>query len=345
MLGGCVPGPRVTGAPGINISDDLIFVAYGPFTYAMNTNTKAVEWHFPDEANSRIVFYTEPLVVGDAVYVGDLANNFYKIDIETGNEVWTFSEAKGFFIGKAAEENGVVFAPSNDGFVYSLDADGNELWRFETGHYVWAQPQIGGNTIYIGSADHFIYAVSKTEGELIWSFEMQGAILSSPVISEDGQTLYAASIGKEMVALDVAAASDEDRVKWTFNADGEMEAVWGQSILVDGILYFADSSGKIFALNGETGQSVWDSPITFSGTIIGGLTQLEDGFVFASEEGDIQAYDFDGGLIWQRSISGEIFQAPVVNGDYLVVGALEADELVHVFDLAGNPVWSETPEK
>jgi outer membrane protein assembly factor BamB len=345
-LSGCVPGPRVTGAPGLDISDDLVFVAYGPFTYAMNLETKAVAWHFPDEANSRVVFYAQPLVQDGFAYVGDLANNFYKIDVETGNEVWTFSEAKGFFVGHAAIEDDMVFAPSNDGHVYKINANGEEEWRFETGHYVWAQPQLTEDQVYIASMDHLLYAVAKDTGQENWSYEMQGAIISPPVISENGEVLYIGSIGKEMVALSTSETiKDDERVLWAFNDDGKLESIWGRSILHENTLYFADSSGNIYALDAETGKPVWQSPIEFSGSIIGGLTQVEDGFVFASEEGDIQKYNFDAVLVWQRSIEGEIFQAPVVNGEYLVIGALEAEELVHVFDLAGNPVWSDTPEK
>jgi len=345
ILSGCVPGPRVTGSPGLDISDEMVFVAYGNFTYAVNLETKVVEWGFPEESSNKIVFYAQPLVTNDFVYVGDVANNFYKIDSQTGNEVWTFSDAKGFFIGQAAIEDDIVYAPSNDGFVYALDANGEELWRFETDHYVWAQPQISDDVVYIASMDHFVYAVSKDEGTEIWKHKMNGAVISSPALSSDGTVLYVGSMGKEMVALDTTADVDEDHVLWSFNADGDLNTVWGKPLLVEDTLYFTDSTGKIYALDAATGETVWPRPIEFSGSIIGGLTKLNDGFVFATESGDIQAYGFDGTLIWQRSIEGEIIQAPVINAEYLVVGAVDAEELIYVFDLDGNPIWSDTPEK
>jgi outer membrane protein assembly factor BamB len=346
ILSGCVPGPRVTGSPGVALSGELVFVGYGNFIFGMNTETKSVEWHFPDESNNKVVFTAQPLVVGDAVYVGDLANNFYKINIETGNEEWTFAEAKGYYVGLAAEENGIVYAPSNDGNVYAIDPDGQEIWRFSTNHFVWAQPQINDDVIYVGSMDHSVYAVDKISGEMIWQYEMGGAVISPPLLNEDGTILFASSIGKEMVALDTTADNDEDRVLWSFNAGGALESVWGKAILVDNTLYFADTSGKIFALDADNGEEIWPGPIEFSGTIIGGLTAIEDGFVFATEEGDIQGYRFDRSSMpeWNKNIGGEIFQAPVVSEDFLAVGAIGADNLFYLYDLEGNLVWEETPE-
>lgn len=346
ILSGCTTGPRVTGSPGMALSEDTVYVAYGNFVYKMNSSTKNVEWSFPDESSNKIIFYAQPLVAGDFVYVGDLANNFYKINIETGNDEWTFSEAKGYFVGLAAEEDGIVYAPSNDGNVYAIDANGNELWRFETGHFVWAQPQINEDLIYIGSMDHYVYAVDKSSGEEIWSYEMDGAVIGAPTLNEDSSVLYAGSIGNEMVALNTSAQSDEDRVLWRFDAGGELGSIWGSAILVDDTLYFADTNGYIYALDAYTGEEVWPGPIEFSGTIIGGLTALEDGFVFATEEGDIQGYYFDRSSMpeWNKNVEGEIFQAPVVNDKYLVVGAIGGEDLFYLYDLDGTLIWSETPE-
>ena len=346
ILSGCVPGPRVTGSPGVAISDELVFVAYGNAIFAMNTSAKTVEWDFPDESNNRIVFTAQPLVAGDYVYVGDLANNFYKINIETGNAEWTFTEAKGYYVGLAAEEDGIVYAPSNDGNVYAIGPNGEEIWRFTTGHFVWAQPRINDDVIYVGSMDHFVYAVDKISGEKIWEFEMGGAVISPPILNESGTILFAGSIGKEMVALDTTKDDIDDRVIWSFNAGGELDSVWGNAILVDNTLYFADTSGKIFALDADSGEEIWPNPIEFSGTIIGGLAQLGDGFVFATEEGDIQGYRFDRSSMpeWNKNIEGEVFQAPVVTDEYLAVGAIGAENVLYLYDLDGNLIWSETPE-
>jgi outer membrane protein assembly factor BamB len=334
ILSACVPGPRVTGAPGISLSDDLVFVAYGNFVYGLNPTSGSVLWHFPDDRDNQVVFYAQPLVSEDYVYVGDLANNFHKLNKQTGSAEWTFTDAGGFYIGQAAEENGNVYAPNNDGKLYALDENGNLLWSFETGHYIWAQPQISRDAIFIGSMDRRVYAVSKN-GDELWSVEMAGAVVGSQLLNEDGTILFVGTIGKEMVALDTT----NGETLWRFETG---ESVWGRSILVDGSLYFSDSSGNIYALDVITGDVQWQAEVF--GSVIGGLTALENGFVVATEEGLIKVFDFEGNPQWEATLKGEMLQAPAVNDEILVAGTIDGENLVYGFNLSGVQLWSTTPE-
>jgi outer membrane protein assembly factor BamB len=236
-------------------------------------------------------------------------------------------------------DDDVIYAPSNDGNLYAIDQNGTLLWAFETGHYIWAQPLISKDAVYMGSMDHFVYAVSKS-GQELWRTELAGAVNASPVLNEDGSALFVGSLGKEMNALD----TDTGEPIWTFTFDGDLESVWGRALFNEGNLYFADSGGQLYALDASSGDLVWPAPIEYSGSVVGGLTALEDGFVFATEEGDIRAYNFDGTMKWERSVDGEIYQAPAVSGNYLVVGTIDGEDLVYLYDLDGNRIWAETPE-
>lgn len=335
ILSACVPGPRVTGTPGISVAEEMAFVSYGNFLYRLDIESGSVEWHYPDEASTKVVFYAPPLVTESFVFVGDLANQFHKINKETGAEIWTFSGANGYFIGKAAEYDGMVYAPSNDGYLYALDEDGDLLWSFETGHYIWAQPLIQDGTIYVGSMDHFMYALSM-QGEEIWSVEMKGAVVSSPALSEDGSTIYVSSLGNELAALDTSNGES----RWSFEVN---DSIWGHPILVDETLYLADSSGNVHAIDATNGEEQWQKKV--SGSVIGGLTAFEDGFLLATEEGLIKAFDFSGNSLWEENLDGEAYQAPVTNGQIVVAGTIEGENLLYGFDiLDGNQLWSTTPE-
>ena len=337
ILSACVPGPRVTGTPGIDLSEEMVYVAYGNFVYGLNPENGSVTWNFPDEASNQVVFFAPPIYSEGNIYVGDLANNFHKLDAENGEAEWTFTEAKGFFMGQAAVEDGMVYAPSNDGNLYALNENGNLLWTFETGHYIWAQPQISSNAVFIGSMDHSAYAVTK-DGEEIWSQELSGAIIGSPVLSEDEAVLFVGSIGKEMVALDTS----NGEIIWTFNAGGDLESVWGKAILVDGLLIFVDSTGQVFALDAETGDPEWQTD--FSENVVGGLEAISDGFVLATEQGSIKAFDLDGSPLWEATLGGESFREPVTNGEYLAVGLIDGENLIYSLNMSGVQLWSTTPE-
>jgi len=335
ILSACVPGPRVSGTPGISLSGEQAFVAYGNFVYGMNAASGNVEWHFPEEANNQVLFFAPPHATEDYVYVGDVAKNFYKIDKETGTSVWTFTDAKGYYIGQANEANGMVYAPSNDGNLYALDAQGNLQWVFETGHFLWSQPQIGTDAIYQSSMDKFVYAISE-DGEELWSTELAGAVVGAPTLSEDESRLFVGSIGNDMVAIDTADGS----IIWTFTPE---DSVWGQALLVDETLYFADSSGILYMLDPANGEQ--KERLEFTDPIIGGLTVLPDGIALVTETGTIKTLAYDGTPRWEAGISGNVFQKPVASDEYLMVSAIDGDNLVYAYNLTGTQVWSTTPEK
>jgi len=336
-LSSCVSGPRVTGTPGISMSDETVVVAYGPYVFGLDVGSGSVLWHYPEKKDNKVVFYAQPLITDSAVYIGDLANNFHKLDISNGDVEWTFSDAKGYYLGQAAESDGVVYAPSNDGNLYAIDPDGSLLWAFETGHYIWAQPLITDDAILVASMDHSVYAVTK-DGEEIWSTEMAGAVVGKPAINEDGSVMYVGSLGKEIAALDTSTGE----ILWTFDANETLESVWGNPIFIEDVLYFADASSQLFALDTTDITTVWQTNI--SGTVVSGLTALEDGIALATQEGTIKAVNLDGSPKWEATLEGEIYQAPAVNGDNLVVGVLKGDNLLNAFSTTGAQRWSTTPE-
>ncbi len=335
VLGACVPGPRVTGAPGVTVFEEMTFVSYGPFVYALDNKDGSVEWQYPSDADNQIVFYAQPLVTNDSVYVGDLSNTFYKLDRDTGELEWTFSGSKGYFIGKAAAHENLVFAPSNDGSLYALDVEtGEKVWDFPTEHYLWAQPLVVDDVVYLGSMDHTMYAIAL-EGTEIWSEKMAGAIVSPPVVSEDGSRLYVTSLGNEVVALDL----EKGEKVWTLATDS---SVWGSPVLHEDHIFFADSEGNVYAYNASDESSYWQTDL--DGKVLG-MTAIEDGFVLVTEQGDLKFFTYEGSPGWEATLAGEMYQAPSVNGENLMVGTVNGEELVYAFTFAGVQLWSMTPNK
>jgi len=56
--------------------------------------------------------------------------------------------------------DGTVYVGSNDNSVYALSAeDGTELWYFKTGAQVSSSPAVVDGTVYVGSFDNNVYAL------------------------------------------------------------------------------------------------------------------------------------------------------------------------------------------
>jgi outer membrane protein assembly factor BamB len=145
-------------------------------------------------------------------------------------------------------------------------------WQFHTGGAVLSSPILDGDTLYVGSADHKMYALDAASGTLKWAFETQGRISSSAAIA-DG-IVYFESYDSYLYAV----AADSGRLLWKFKTAGERRfagthlhgaepaaesmpdpfdvylsspAVW------DGNVYFGSGDNYIYALKAKSGQLQW----------------------------------------------------------------------------------------
>lgn len=341
LLSACTMGPRAIGTPGLSADGSMVYVAYQQYVYAVDTNSGigAVQnWRFPSAGNAKVVFYAPPEVTQDSVFVGDLANSFHKLNKDNGTEIWSFNGGKGWFIGKAKTTNEIVLAQSSDRNLYALSANGSLLWKYETNQSNWAQPVINGDSVYLGSMDHKIYALDITDGEMLWEKEMSGAIASAPVFDENLNQLYVGSLGRKLVALD-AKSGDE---VWSFPADDSIGSIWASPIIKDSQVIFVDETGKIFSLDTVSGEKNWTGDA--GGDVMAGLLPLENEFLVALENGNVIGYSYSGSrtsLFFQ--VDGEIYSTPVIADEVIVVATIKSDSLLYGYDLDGKQVFSFTP--
>ena len=67
-----------------------------------------------------------------------------------------------------------------------------------------------------------------------------------------------------------------EKLLWNFNNDGNLGAVWGKPVVTDQVVYIADVDGNVYAVNTVNGKSLWPSPFSAGGSIIGGGVDLQE---------------------------------------------------------------------
>ena len=78
---------------------------------------------------------------------------------------------------------------------------GTPIWEFKTEFYVYSSPAIGSDgTVYVGSNDNKLYALSGKSGVKLWEFETGDDVSSSPAIGLDG-TVYIGSKDNKLYAI------------------------------------------------------------------------------------------------------------------------------------------------
>jgi outer membrane protein assembly factor BamB len=146
-----------------------------------------------------------PLIAEKKVFVlagdstaGDV--NLYALDINTGGTVWgpiLIPVEASFFWAAATYDNGMIFVVPGavsgltSGALYAYDAkNGQQLWSTTLpGQVLFSSPPTARNGIvYTAGAGNggTLYAVSETDGRLLWTASVLNGDNSSPVVTSGG---------------------------------------------------------------------------------------------------------------------------------------------------------------
>jgi outer membrane protein assembly factor BamB len=145
--------------------------------HAINANTGAVRSTFEAEAG----FETNPLVVGNRLYIGSRDGTFYALNISNPGNIrldWTYETGGPILFSAAYQANvniggsikDLVFFAANDSYAYALNAD--------TGALEWRSAKLPGQGFYsywpVVYEDKVIFSGSSAYGTIInWSGRQQ----------------------------------------------------------------------------------------------------------------------------------------------------------------------------
>lgn len=127
---------------------------------------------------------------GWSTFRGDRYNTGYAPEVDpVGRDpsvVWTF-EAGDDFWGSPVVADGRVYVGNADHFLYAIDAEtGDQEWAFEADHRIEGTPAVADGTVYVASYDQSIYAIDAATGDLEWDLATGGLVRSSPKVVDGG---------------------------------------------------------------------------------------------------------------------------------------------------------------
>ena len=301
-----------------------------------------VRWRFQTGAAVK----SSPVVYRGILYIGSNDGNLYAIDAYSGSRHWQFDAGEPIDSTPAVVGESVYFQ-RRDGALYALDArNGTLLWsiaapkpmRLEwTGDdfsYWSSSPAVVDGTVFYGSIDGRLHAVTAASGASIWTFATGGRIQASPAVH--GRAVYVGSFDGKFYAVDRSSG----KAMWTFATRAsrqssskcgfECRSIRSSPTISDGTIAFGARDGFLYALREATGTFVWSvdhktSWINVSPVITRGL--VYDG---TSDTHLIEAFDLATGRSkWRFRGDGLMLASPTVAGDMLV----EADFRGNVFAL------------
>ena len=228
---------------------------------------------------------------------------------------------------------------------------GDKPWSYATGNSIFSTPVIGGDgTVYVGSADDYFYAVSRS-GKLEWRFKTGNVIDSAASVGRGGtagsSVVTFGSGDGYLYQLRTAPTnlSPDRRVLWRYKAPrsqsaGQQVSWWEGNVELthDGTLLAGNTGGAAFALhpNGtlawehRTGNAVWtEAAVGPDGTSYWG-----------SLAGSIFALGANGHLQWSVATLGFVVASPALASNGTLYGASFDGKVYAIDSKTGKVEWT-----
>jgi outer membrane protein assembly factor BamB len=337
ILSACSGAPVANNWHGLAADTEHAFISGGAFVYAVDLKTGKEVWHYPAEANSKLLFYATPILTADGqLLIGSAGTThpLVSLDPATGRELWTeaFTKGKGTWLAPPLVLNEKIYAPNTDGFVYILDLGGKEIADpIEVDGALWSTPSTDGKLLYVASLDHFVHIIDAASGTIIASVDMGGAVPSSPAIGKDGAYVSSFATTVEFLAQNGNHKIIAKAGNW----------IWGAPVLDNETLYYADLDGKVYSLDTANGVENWN--VQPDGPVVASLAVAGDQIYVGTESGTLYALDAKGKIVWEKAVGGKIYTTPVISGDLILVAPYQADFYLAAYDQQGKQAWLFTP--
>ena len=310
------------------VADGVVYVG-GPdgFLDAVDVDTGERLWRF--ETQGRIS--CAPRIAEGKIFLGKNAHHdeFYAIDQNTGEPIWTIEKLGWTSLGAPGYANGMVFVGTVEGNMFGISAaDGSIVWERSTGEGIYPSPATDDVNVYTGSHNGHYYAFDQKTGDVAWKTLTANPggdggkpDSAAPVLWKDH--VYTQKRGSSIVALN--KDTGEEAWSWTQPANylqnGTVAAahnrIYGSVVRqVTAIPYYA--SIHAFADVDNGGAELWSYSDGGGG---GGLTApvaTDDKLIFGSSAGVfVTCLDpSSGALRWRCYVGGAMEESvPAIYGD------------------------------
>ena len=320
-------------------------------------NSKAVdklsELEFTFRTNGAI--RSSPIIVDGILYIGSNDYNFYAVDSKTGKKIWKF-KTKGAITSTATVYNGTIWFTSRDDYLYALQSkNGKEIWKFKMGKdlrnkdyqdywdYYLSSPNIYNGNIFVGSGDGFLYAINCKTKKIIWKFNANSRIRTTPAINE-GLVVFGTMDG-HIIAADMKDGTE----KWKFAVDGasfhfndrnnDRTSVFCSPSIGNNIVTIGGRDGFIYGINALNGKLDWKTTHDSSSWILSTAISENTVYIGSGSAFILQAANLQSGKEkWRFKTKSAVFSSISITGNTLYFADIAG--IVYALDkITGKKKW------
>jgi len=282
-------------------------------TVAIDSQKRKVLWKFP----TKFIVDKTPTTWGGFVLFAETditANNFFCVDADTSQLVWSMFAPLGFLTSPVVGPNGVVYYQDYEGTFYAKNVvDGSEVWTTQLTGSV-GSPALDWPNLLVGNETQLNLAgLDPLTGQVKWTFPTQWLLLGMPVIT-DSQVL-AGSWDHNVYAVEPVTGN----MNWTFNAESSIDGAI--AIGHDGTIYTVSSGslGILYAISPVDGKEIWrwiaPGGEMFSPPIVDGRGTIYLTSAKGDRRGWVCAINPDGTEMWTKQMPDECNSSPMLAPD------------------------------
>ena len=284
-------------------------------------------------------FNFHPIVAGDAVYAASHSGNLVKIDLATGNKVWSVSVPERLAIGPGSDGRTTV-AVSTKGMVYAYDDTGKKIWNVSVGSEVLSEPVVAAGVVIVRALDNRFIGLDAATGARKWTYQRQQSALSLRVgygmLPINNEVIVTGFTGGRfgMIAIANGGLIWETPVSFPkgFSEIERLNDVTARPSIEGEIICAVSYQGRIGCGQARTGNLLWFKDYSsYTGT-----AQSSDMVFSANEKSYVTAFATkDGTQVWENTqLTYRDVGEPLAVGRVLLLG--DAQGYIHAFSQANG---------
>ena len=213
--------------------------------------------------------------------------------------------------------NGTIYIGSNDGFLYAISSTGKLKWKFNAKTSLEAAPLFLDNTIIIGSLEGVIFAVDAEKGTLKWSYKTEGQISgSSNWTYSQDRRQKRILTGSYDYFLHCVDAPTGKPI-WKFETTNFIN---GTPAITGNMSVFGGCDGVLHLVNTENGKE--SGTVEIGDYIPASAAISNDKAYFGNYEGDFYCADLKlKKILWKTGGGGPFLSSPAVFGEKVISGS------------------------
>ncbi len=261
--------------------------------------------------------------------------------------LWKLALGKGgpdFFQPVAVD--GAIYAATRDGNITKVEAkQGSVVWQKKLGVTLSAGVGSDGHYTAVGSLDGWVYTLDE-KGELLWRANIQGALLSPPLVGYNRVLVRA--IDGRIHAFNAQTGTPQ----WVYQHQAPsliLHASQGMRWAGPNAVIAGFPGGSLAAISAQTGQAYWETPVAWPrgfteveriNDVVGTPTLVGRETCAVTFQGQLACFDAQNGEpVWEAPLSSSVGLDQ--NGTHLVV--VDDHSIVRSYDaVEGRLHWQNT---